>query len=143
MIEIITTQLKTVLPTQHRLQNHVSINPLKFDQILTFLQRHKGKHLCIYDKTQSKKLNIGEIVSVNDHLNNTGTNVLIGKQAQLKIDFIDMTNIYKTELDGIVAQCCGKNLISNSIYPCHYLCHITILAKALKFQYIKAYLINY
>ncbi len=143
MLKIITTQLQTVLPKQHRLQNHISVNPVNFNQLLKCLQINQGKQLCIYDKTQSEKLDKGALIPVNDHLNNTGTNILVGRQAQLKIDFIDMTNIYKKETGGIVARCCGKKLTTNSLYPCHYLCHITTLAKALNFQYIQAYLINY
>ena len=38
MLKIITTQLQTVLPKQHRLQNHISVNPVNFNQLLKFLQ---------------------------------------------------------------------------------------------------------
>ena len=100
------------------------------------------KELRIYDATASKNLKYGQIVKIRDHINNTGTNILIGLQQTLKIDFLDATNFYSQNQNGVITTCCGKKLNIEKKYPSHYLCHPATLAKAMKFKKITGYLYN-
>jgi len=53
-----------------------------------------------------------------------------------------MTETYSFEKKAIITVCCGETLNKNFDYPSHFLCHITILAHALKIPTIKGFLYN-
>ena len=58
-------------------------------------------------------------------------------------DFIDMTGVYQQTENGVTSHSCGKTLDFQFDYPSHFMSHIVIIARALKFQFINAYLINH
>ena len=114
----------------------------KTEECIAFLSSVKDKGISIYDITQNKELDFETMIYVNDHVNCTGSNPLVGRQQKLGIDFVDMTNAYKQKNDGIVTHSCGERLNLQFDFPSHYLAHIIVLAQTLKFKFIKAYLIN-
>ena len=142
MLTTITKQLSEFLPTNHKLQNHLSIDPTNFKEMYNLFKTSADKELCIYDATASKNLKYGQIVKIRDHINNTGTNILIGQQQTLKIDFLDATNFYSQNQKGVITTCCGKKLNIKKKYPNHHLCHPVTLARAMKINTITGYLYN-
>ena len=141
-LSVITKHLSKKLPKENVLQKHIIVNPANFDSIYKLLYSHNITELNITDATCSKKIAAGKMVQVKDHINKTGYNSLIGNQELLDIDFIDMTGTYTFEKKAIVTVCCGETLNTKYEYPSHFLCHITILAHALKIPTIKANLYN-
>ena len=109
---------------------------------IALLRSAKDKGILIYDITQNKELDIKTMIYVNDHVNCTGSNPLVGRQQKLGIDFVDMTNAYKQKNNGIITHSCGEKLNLQFQFPSYYLAHIVILAHTLKFDSIEAYLIN-
>ena len=142
MLKIITTQLSELLKEDHILQKHQIINPNNFNEMYNLFKTKTILSICIYDKTFSKKLKSGQIIPVCDHINNTGTNILIGHQKKLDIDFTDMSNLYQKRDRSIITVCCGKTLNTEEKYPSHYMCHITTLARAMSINTIAGYLYN-
>jgi hypothetical protein len=114
----------------------------KTDECIAFLNSVKDKGISIYDITQNEELDFEEIISVKDHVNCVGKNPLVGRQQKLGIDFIDMTSVYEQKNDGIITHSTGKKLNLEFDFPSHYLAHIIILARTLKFKSIGAYLVN-
>lgn len=141
-LSIITEQLSKKLPPETFLQKLTVVNPQKFESIYKLLYKNNITELNITDATCSQKIEIGSTVEVKDHINKTGSNPLIGKQEFLDIDFIDMLETYSFEKNAILTVCCGENLNKDFDYPSHFLCHITILAQALKIPAIKGFLYN-
>ena len=141
-LSVITEQLSKKLPKENVLKKQTIVNPANFDSIYKLLDSHNITELNITDATYSKKTAAGKMVQVKDHINKTGSNSLIGKQEFLDIDFIDMTGAYSFEKKAIVTTCCGETLNKTYEYPSHFLCHITILAHALKIPTIKGNLYN-
>lgn len=114
----------------------------KTAECIDLLSSTENKSILIYDITQNKELDFETTVYVNNHVNCTGSNPLVGRQQKLGINFVDMTNAYKQKNDGIVTHSCGEKLKLQFPFPSHYLAHIVILAHTLKFDFIEAYLIN-
>jgi hypothetical protein len=141
-LSVITEQLSRKLPKKNVLQKQTIVNPANFDSIYKLLNSHNITELNITDATYSKEIAAGKMVQVNDHINKTGSNPLIGKQELLDIDFIVMAGVYSFEKKAIATVCCGETLNKKYIYPSHFLCHISILANALKIQTIKGNLYN-
>jgi len=139
-MKIITQQLAKKLPRDHKLLSNQTVNPQDYSTLYSLLS--KAQQLTIYDITSTKKHSHETIFSVTDHINRTGNNPLIGHQIELGIDFIDITKLYLKEQNSVITDCCGKELNRKYLYPSHYLCNITILAKALDIQKISAYLVN-
>ena len=109
-LSVITEQLSKKLPKENVLQKQTIVNPANFDSIYKLLDSHNITELNITDATYSKKIAAGKMVQVNDHINKTGSNPLIGKQEFLDIDFIDMTGAYSFDKKAIVTVCCGETL---------------------------------
>ena len=120
----------------------IVVDPKNFNQCWDILKSAQNETVEIYDLTKSKKLNPGEIISVNDHINKTGQNPLIGKQKSLSIDFIDLSTIYNQSNSGVITECCGEYLFEHSDFPTHYLCNIIIIAAALKIPKVSAFIQN-
>ena len=139
-MKIITNQLAKKLPQNHKLRKNKVVNPRDFSEVSSFLKNIEN--LSIYDITKTSKYPPNTIISVNDHINRTGENLLVGHQKELQIDFIDIAKLYKTKKDSVKTDCCGKKLNIYYQYPSHYLCNISILAKALGVQKISGFLIN-
>ena len=96
-LSVITEQLSKKLPKENVLQKQPRVNPANFDSIYKLLESHNITELNITDATYSKKIAAGKMVQVQDHINKTGSNSLIGKQEFLDIDFINMTGAYSFE----------------------------------------------
>ena len=142
MLNIVTKELSIIPNKLHKLLNYQIVDPQNFNQMLNLLKSTKQKSVSIYDVTMNKKIKYGQHIIIKDHINKTGQNILLGKQKTLKIDFIDMTDIYTCTNEGIITICCGTKLFQKIQYPSHYLCHISTLAHALNFNVIKGYLVN-
>ena len=139
-MKLITRELSKKLSKNDNLLLHPIINHNNYKIFKNILQ--KKSKITIYDITKTKNKPSGEIINVSNHINRTGGNPLIGRQKDLNIDFIDITNIYTTT-NGVITDCCGKVLNEKYQHPSHYLCHISILAKALGINAITAHLINF
>ncbi len=137
---IITQQLANKRPPKNALLSNQVTNPLDYRGLLSLMSG--AKQITVYDATHNKKLPEGKIISVKDHINRTGINPLISHQNELNINFLDITKLYKFEEKSVKTNCCGKKLNRTYPYPSHYLCNITILAKALGIHEISAFLIN-
>ena len=139
-MNIITLQLAKKLPRDHKLLVNQVINPKDFSELCSVLKQQQ--QLTIYDMTTTESAAPGDIISVSDHINRTGINPLIGKQRELDIDFIDITKLYNGKTNAVNTDCCGYEINRKYPYPSHYLCNISILAKAMRIQNISAFLIN-
>ena len=141
-LSVITEQLSKQLPKENGLQKLTIVNPDNFESIYKLLDSHNITELNITDATSTKKIAAGNTVQVKDHINKTGSSPLIGKQIFLEIDFIDITGAYSFDKNAIITVCCGETLNKTYEYPSHFLCHITMLAHALKIPIIKGLLYN-
>ena len=141
-LRVITKQLSKKLPIENKLQKLINISHANFESIYELIHSKKITELHVTDATYSNKIPKGKTVQVKDHINKTGSSILIGRQALLNIDFIDITETYSFEKKAIITVCCGETLNKNLDYPSHFLCHITILAHALKIPTIKGFLYN-
>ena len=139
-MKIITKELAEKLPLNHKFLQYEQVNPQKKNNIINILKNRTI--ITVYDRTSTSLFNVGEILGVKDHINRTGNNPLIGNQKKLNIDFIDMNNTYKRKPPFVITDCCGEKLNFNYSYPSHYLCNISILAKAMGLQSVSAYLVN-
>ena len=139
-MKIITQQLADKLPKNHRLLSNLALNPQDYLTIYPVLK--EAQQLTIYDITTTKKHPVETVINVNDHINRTGNNPLIGRQKELGIDFTNINKLYKSEQYSIKTDCCGKTLNPRYPYPSHYLCNISILAKAIGIPKISAFLVN-
>ena len=118
-------------------------NPNHIEMFAEKIKSNNPKEVTIYDITNTDKQKHLSKLYVNDHVNRTGSNPLIGKQKYFDIDFIDIKKTYKIHPSGVVTFCCGKELNKNLPFPSHYLCHISIVCKALKVESITGILINF
>ncbi len=141
-MNIITEQLANKLPKDSELQKYKIVNPTNFNELYKQLKSNKTNEINIIDLTSTPKEEYGMIISVQDHINRTGTNILTGRQKRLGIDFIDMTNLYKKKKNSIITNCCGEILNNKYEYPSHYICHITTLAHAINIKNIYGFLYN-
>ena len=120
----------------------VIVNPEKTDELIQIILNIKDTYesIEIFDITRgSSKENIFE---VRDHINRTGSNPLIGRQKQLRIDFPDLSNLYENK-NGIVTDCLGNRFNDGSFkYPSTWLCHISIIARAIGKLIVRGKLIN-
>ena len=91
-MKIITWQLAEKLPRNHRLLINHTVNPQQDDSNLYSILTDNEK-LTIYDATTTQEHLQNTIIGVNNHINRTGTNPLIGKQKKIGINFIDITNL--------------------------------------------------
>ena len=141
-MNIITEQLANKLPQNSELQKYNIVNPTNFNELYQQLKSKKTNEIHVIDLTSTPKEEHGMIISVQDHINRTGTNILIGRQKLLGIDFIDMTNLYQKKKNSIITNCCGEILNNKYEYPSHYICHITTLAMAMNIKNICGFLYN-
>ena len=139
-MKIITQQLADKLPKNHELLSNLALNPQDYLAICPALK--EVKQLTIYDITTTKKHPDKTIINVKDHINRTGNNPLIGRQKELDIDFTNINKLYKSDQNSIKTDCCGKTLNLRYPYPSHYICNISILAKAIGIPQILAFLVN-
>ena len=141
-MKIITKQLAKKLPKNSKLNKYQIVNPKNFIQLYQLIKRANINEIQITDSTSTSRLSFGTIIEIEDHINRTGTNILIGNQKFLDIDFIDMTNLYKSNQNSVITNCCGETLNIHHEYPSHYICHITTLAHAMNIKIIQGFLYN-
>ena len=141
-MNIITEQLANKLPKDSELQKYKIVNPTNFNELYQQLKSNKTNEINVIDLTSTPKEEYGIIISVQDHINRTGTNILIGKQKFLSIDFLDITIPYISMKNGIITDCCGQALNNKYEYPSHNICHITTLAHAMNIKNIHGFLYN-
>ena len=141
-MNIITEQLANKLPKDSELQKYNIVNPTNFNELYQQLKSNKTIEINVIDLTSTPKEEHGRIISIQDHINRTGTNILTGRQKLLGIDFIDMTNLYQKKKNSIITDCCGEILNNKYEYPSHYICHITTLALAMNIKKIYGFLYN-
>ena len=139
-MKIITQQLADKLPENHELLSNLVLNPQ--DYLTTYPVLKEAQQLIIYDRTRTNEYPVETIINVNDHINRTGNNPLIGRQKDMNINFTNINKLYKSEHNSIKTDCCGKTLNLRYPYPSHYLCNISILAKAIGIHKISAFLVN-
>ena len=141
-MNIITEQLANKLPKDSELQKYNIVNPTNFNELYQQLKSNKTNEINVIDLTSTTKEEHGRIISVQDHINRTGINILTGRQKLLGIDFIDITNLYQKKKNSIITDCCGESLNNKYKYPSHYICHITTLAHAMNIKNIYGFLYN-
>jgi len=138
---IITEEAQTIIKNKKiKIKTDIVYNKKTINKLINT----KNKKIIIYDVTycDSKK----KIIKINDHINKTGKNPIIGNQKKLKIDFIDITKIYKKSGEGVTTTSLGKKgfkqIKTKTNYPSTEVCNVAILCKALNFNNIEARLIN-
>ena len=141
-MNIITKQLANKLPKESELQKYNIVNPTNFNELYQQLKSNKTNEINVIDLTSTTKEEHGIIIPVQDHINRTGINILIGSQKPLGFDFIDMKNLYQKKKNSIITDCCGEILNNKYEYPSHYICHITTLALAMNIKKIYGFLYN-
>ena len=141
-MNIITEQLANKLPKSSELQKYNIVNPTNFNELYQLLTFNKTNEIHVIDLTSTPNIKTGMIISVQDHINRTGTNILMGKQKFLGVDFIDMKGLYQSKKTSIITDCCGEALNNQYEYPSHYICNITTLAHAIKIRNIHGFLYN-
>ena len=141
---------KTITIVTKQAQKIINKNKIKIKTNIIYGTKSINKltnnkqQVKIYDTTHINTRK--QIINVNDHINKTGENPLRGKQKKLKIDFIDITKIYKQTKNGITTTCIGRNKTKEEQIKTKNasteLCNIAILCHALGFKKIEAKLIN-
>ena len=120
----------------------IILNAKNVDLCIDSLKALNKREITIYDIVYNRNYVKNTQFNINDHINCTGDNPLIGRQLALGIDFVDMTEVYSYNKEGVVAHSCGEKINLNHEYPCAFLAHIVIMFRALKFNKINAILIN-
>ncbi len=119
------------------------IDPKNIGEAIQTLKKHRQQtdEIAIYDI--SPRLNHNRILlPVNDHINRTGNNPLIGRQHELNVEFIDISDIYEQKINGVVTVCCGDSEAPEEFqYPSMFLSHLSILARVLNYKKIHAYVV--
>ena len=92
-LRVITVQLSKKLPLENKLQKLTNISHDSFESIYKLIHSKKITELHVTDATCSNKIPKGKTVQVKDHINKTGSSILIGRQALLNVDFINMLEV--------------------------------------------------
>ena len=102
------------------------------------------KKIEIWGITTTIKKQNNKIIKVNDHINFTGNNPLIGNQKRGDTAFPDMSKVYKKSKEGIVTTSRGKHFLKDKEYDyqTQYFCYFGIIARAVGIKKIRGYLIN-
>jgi len=104
-------------------------------------QENKNEPIYLYDIGFNKK---ETLFPINNHINKTGSNPLCNYNNK-KIIFYDITNIYRKQKNGYIAECFGDSLpikTKKEYLPTRFLCHHTIAAYCAGFKQIFAYIID-
>ena len=126
------------------IKNPIYINFKTCKNIFEEINKNIFEEINIYDKTYSQSHKEDEIINVGDHINQTGSNPLIGNQHKLKKQFIDISKLYASS-NGITTTCLGNHYEKHKTlfkYPSTHLSHIAITAKALGKNKINGFLVN-
>jgi len=128
----------------YSIENSLILDISNIEKTTIILQEaiQKTSSITLYDRTKNTTIKENSSLYINDHINKSGINPLIGKQNELKIDFVDMSNVYVQSKKGIITESLGGNFFINVKHPSHYIAPLIILAKAVGFKKIKGVLIN-
>ena len=138
--KIITKQLALRLAKDHYLKIERVCDPQSYGDMQSILKLVTPSGVQLYDCTTTPHYKRGNIIPVSDHINRTGQNLLIGNGK--KNDFMDVSNLYHCNSNGIITDCCGKTLNNSFIYPSHFLCNLAIVAKLMGIKKIQGFLFN-
>ena len=142
MITIFTKELvdsKLVKPDQAK---SFLIEAKKTNQIIDTIIRIKSLTTTIEIRDITSGYKTGTTIEVRDHINKTGTNPLIGNQQKLEIDFPDLSTLYQSS-SGVVTECLGNHFYKFKLKNSStWLCHISIVARALGIKVISGNLIS-
>lgn len=125
-------------------QNYKKINLKNFKESIEIIKKQKKrKEIEIWGITITKKQH-NKIIKVNDHINFTGNNPLIGNQRRAETPFPDMSKVYKKSKEGIVTISRGKYFLKDKEedYQTQYFCYFGIIARAVGIKKISGYLID-
>ena len=142
---IITEEIENlIIKKQITLQHDIVYNKKTIiNKLVNIKQRKK---VVIYDITFLEKKKTHKQIQISNHINKTGENPLRAKQQKLKIDFIDITTIYKhKQKEKTITTSLGKRYKTNKKKvktPSTYMSNIATICKALKFSEIEGRLIN-
>jgi len=140
--KIVTKQLAKQLPIDHELNKETICNPRTYNEIHSILKLIPPTMIQIYDSTFTPHYKRGSIIPVSDHINRTGQNPLVGNSTSKKVEFIDISNLYHSDKNGITTDCCGEALNKAYIYPSHHLCNFALVARSMGIKKIQAFLYN-
>ena len=106
---------------------------------------NKNHEIHIYDISKNtKNIKIKNIYNVNNHVNKTGINPIRGQQKN-KINFYDITQIYKQSKGGKIVECFGENeviLSRKDAVSGTFLCNYAICAHVVGFRKIYGYVVT-
>ncbi len=142
MLTIITQKLADHLPSNHKLMDNKVIDGSDFQSIFQLYHQENPQKVTIIDATSTKMHHQGELIPVKDHINKTGKNILIPLRKNLEGEFFDLSQLYAHHPEGVITTCCGDNLNDQLPFPSYHLCHFSVLASAMRTEYIQAYLYN-
>ena len=140
--KIITNKLEKKLPIDHELNKKTICDTRSYEEIHSILKLIPSTMIQVYDSTFTHHYKRGSIIQVSDHINRTGQNPLINNGNSKQIEFIDISNLYHGDKNGITTDCCGEALNKAYIYPSHYLCNFAIVAISMGIKKIQAFLYN-
>ena len=142
MIKIITAELNATNLNLMELSDNIVIDAKEKEFLINHMLNitKSTKTIEIWDVTKGHSR--GTIVEVSDHINKTGSNPLTGNQQKLRIDFPELSNLYQNN-NGVVTSCLGAyfndfNIINSSTW----LCHISIVGRAVGIKTIKGRLVS-
>jgi len=139
--KVITTQLAAF--RKDLIQDYLVLDPSDIDRVIEKVFIEASDEIHILDRTYSEDHENDKEFIVNDHVNRTGSNPLIGRQNQLGVDFTDLTDLYVSDPNGVITNCVGENMNAPLIsYPSAFLCNVSIIARAAGCRKINAILIN-
>ena len=140
---IITKELHSYLKKTNKQIRHNHIFKNTQNLIKTLVKKKETK-ITIYDITKTDPLK--QKIEIKNHINKTGRNPLIKNQKKLKIDFLDITKIYKNkDKKAIVTTSLGKRYSYKKHKhknPSTEIANIAIICAALGYKETEAFLIN-
>ena len=140
--KIITKQLSQKLPIDHELNKKTICDTRSYEEIHSILKLIPSTMIQVSASTFTPHYKRGSIIPVSDHINRTGQNPLVGNSTSKKVEFIDISNLYHSDKNGITTDCCGEALNKAYIYPSHHLCNFTLVARSMGIKKIQAFLYN-
>ena len=144
-IHCITKEVFLQIPTivqDLKLKKNIKLHSDSFKQLYKYKKMHT---IHIYDIDKNKKdAKIKKIIQISNHINKTGINPII-KHQKKRVEFYDITEIYKQNNQKKIAECFGahfsiKKKDTNKIQS-WYLCNHAIIAHTLGIKNIYGYVI--
>ena len=142
MTRIFTTELENTNLNSTEFTHKTVVNAQENEALINHMLNIKKstQSIEIWDLTKGHYR--GTIIDISDHINKTGSNPLFGNQQNLGISFPDISNLYLSE-KGVVTSCFGNRFSTvNEINSSTWLCHISIVAKAIGIEHISGKLIS-